>query len=213
MHIYRFIKSFLIFCYSFAGSWFVSKQDLQSASNNQVCNAIKMTPTTTKGTPSLQQLLSYQLFDQTGPLFPVFNQSFSTVASSKPGLLEVSNAEGAIVATRAVVDISSSSDGLYDYVVLTDGPRFSLVVLLTRTVPTAEQNDRFARFLAANGFFLNTRDVPRPENCRYAVPVNPDVVPPSPSRPSDAAAPSNRVAIIVGSVIGSVAFLAIAVRC
>jgi hypothetical protein len=169
-----------------------------------------MTPTTTNGTQSLQQLLSYQLFNQTGPLFPVFNQSFSIVTSSKPGVLEVSNAQGAIVATRAVVDISSLSDGLYDYVVLTDGPRFSLLQLLTRTVPSAEQNDRFARFLSANGFFLNTRDVPRPENCRYAVPVNPDVVPPS---PSDAAAPNNRVAIIVGSVIGSVAFLAIAVRC
>ena len=211
--MFGFITSFLIFCFRFAGSWFVSKQDLQSANTDRVCNAVKMTPTTTNGTQSLQQLLSYQLFNQTGPLFPVFDQSFSIVTSSKPGVLEVSNAEGAIVATRAVVDISSSSDGLYDYVVLTDGPRFSLLQLLTRTVPTAEQNRRFANFLSANGFFLNTRDVPRPENCRYAVPVNPDVVPPSPSRPSDAAAPNNRVAIIVGSVIGGVAFLAIAVRC
>jgi hypothetical protein len=168
-----------------------------------------MTPGTINGTQYLQQLLSFQLFNQTGPAFPVFNQSFNIVSSTTPGVIQISTPEGVFVTSRAVIDFDvGASDGLYNYVVFTDGPSFSVITVVTRFVPSPQQVARLSSFLSSNGFFGNIRDVSRPDDCQYAGGITPNVLPaPTP----DATAPNNRIAIIVGSVVGSVAFLAIAV--
>lgn len=167
-----------------------------------------MTPTTTKGIPSLEESQSYQLFNQSGPSFPVFNRTVSIISTSTPGELQASSSDGTNV-TVAVVDVSTAN-GLYDYVVLTDGPAFTIIRVLTRLVPTAQQNARLASFLSTNGYFRNVVDVQRPDNCQYANGIAPNVVP---SSPPDAAAPrsSNRDAIIAGSVVGGAALASLVV--
>ena len=180
---------------------------MQSANNNLVCNAAKMTPATINGTQSLQELFSYQLFNQTGPSFPVFNATYNIVATSTPGVIQISAPDGSFITSRAAVDVSVSN-GLYDYVVFTDGSSFKDIILVTRLIPSAQQVSKLASFLTANGFYFNIRDVARPDNCQYAGGITPNVVPAS---PSEAAAPNNRIAVIVGSVVGGVAFIAIAV--
>ncbi len=198
----------IAFIFRFSGVWFLSKQDMQASSSNFVCTALKLTQTTTNGTLSLQETISYQLFNQSGPAFPVFNQSFIIATTSTPGQLQVSGSD--VTVSAAVVDVSTSNDGLYDYVVFTDGPSFTTIQVLTRFAPSAQQNIRLAAFLNANGYYRTVVDVPRPEDCQYSNGISPNVLPPS---PSEAAAPNNnRVAIIAGSVVGGVAFLSIAVR-
>jgi hypothetical protein len=201
------LSHLLLLFFRFSGVWFLSKQDMQSPSSNFVCTALKMTQTTTNGTLSLQETLSYQLFNQSGPAFPVFNQSFIIATTSTPGQLQISGSD--VTVSAAVVDVSTSN-GLYDYVVLTDGPSFTTIQVLTRFLPSAQQNIRLASFLNANGYYRTVVDVERPADCQYSNGIAPNVLPPS---PSEAAAPNNnRVAIIAGSVVGGVAFLSIAVR-
>jgi hypothetical protein len=198
----------VILNFRFAGIWFQTRQDLESANNPVVCSASKMTPRITNGTESLQEIFSYQIANQTGATFPIFNISISIVQdSSTPGVLYSSF--GSFNSTQAVVDIVSSN-GLYDYVVLTNGPSFSSIQVLTRLpMMSAQQDARFTSFLAANSFQLGIREVVQLGNCRYAFDVTPNAIPPT---PSDAAASNNRVIIIVGSVVGAVAFFVVAVR-
>lgn len=152
-------------------------------------------------------MFSYQLFNQTGPSFPVFNDSGLYLPTSTPGLLQIQTVDGTTVGYKAVIDLSTGSDGLYNYITFTNGPSFSTIIMLTRYAPSAEQNSRFTSFLSANGYYRNIVDVPRPSNCLYAPGTTPNVLPPSPADAST----STPTAIIVGAVLGSVAFVAVAV--
>lgn len=189
----------------FAGTWFESKIDAISA-GNFVCNAVGLTPKTTNNSQFLQEVFSYQLFNQTGPSFPVFNDSGLYLPTSTPGLLQIQTVDGTTVGYKAVIDLSTGSDGLYNYITFTNGPSFSTIIMLTRYAPSAEQNSRLTSFLSANGYYRNIVDVPRPSNCLYVPGTTPNVLPPSPADAST----STPTAIIVGAVLGSVAFVAVA---
>ena len=102
----------------------------------------------------------------TGNQGPPYSLNASIYSTSTQGLFSAQTSF--FTAPFSIVDFTVGSDGMYDYIVDSNGPSFSNVIVTTNSSKmTQQQVQRFSQFLSANYFLLNIQSVPQFDNCYY----------------------------------------------